>query len=521
MPPDYLVVGSGLAALSFAALMARAGRRVVLLEAHEVAGGYGHTFEVGGHRFNAQLHYVWNCGPGRVVDNVLGKLGLRQEVSFERLDPQGYDHMRIPGAALDIPGDLDELGRRLTALFPAHASEVHDFIEELRHTDAELEAWPESLWDLPHAMLESRGFRRLLRWRSATLQDVFDACGLPLRAQALLALQWPDFMLPPDRLSFFAWVKLFGGYARGAYYPTHHFEHVVDSLVRVIEGTGGEVLHRRRVQRFLFEGPRVIGVVAEVLGEHGEGTGELEEHTAPEVICNMDPKRAAELIGWERFSPLTRKKLSYRYSASNFMAYCAVEGLDLPAHGFGRWNVFHAETADLNAAFDAMLRGDYSAPSFAISTPSLMTNDASDRPEGRQLIELLTVADHRRFHALKIGDARTYRAAKKAIFDRMLDILERDYLPGLRKHLVVQMTGSPTTNERFVLSPEGNSYGSELTPENVGPGRLDWRSSIPGLHFCNASSGFPGFTGTIWTGARLYTALTGDPVDEGPHVRSA
>ena len=44
MQTDYLVLGSGLSALSFGALIAKAGRQVVVLEAHEFPGGYGHTF---------------------------------------------------------------------------------------------------------------------------------------------------------------------------------------------------------------------------------------------------------------------------------------------------------------------------------------------------------------------------------------------------------------------------------------------------------------------------------------------
>jgi phytoene dehydrogenase-like protein len=77
MKPDYLILGSGLAGLSFAALMAQAGKKVRVLEAHEIPGGYGHTFEEGGrYKFNAQLHYVWNCGTGRNVHNFLKKLNL-------------------------------------------------------------------------------------------------------------------------------------------------------------------------------------------------------------------------------------------------------------------------------------------------------------------------------------------------------------------------------------------------------------------------------------------------------------
>ncbi len=44
---DYLIVGSGLAALVFGALMAKQGKTVHVLEAHEYLGGFGHTFHDG------------------------------------------------------------------------------------------------------------------------------------------------------------------------------------------------------------------------------------------------------------------------------------------------------------------------------------------------------------------------------------------------------------------------------------------------------------------------------------------
>ena len=72
MQPDYLIVGSGLSSLAFGALMAKAGKRVTVLEAHYLAGGYGHTFSYQHaddvYRFNAQFHYVWNCGPEETVE---------------------------------------------------------------------------------------------------------------------------------------------------------------------------------------------------------------------------------------------------------------------------------------------------------------------------------------------------------------------------------------------------------------------------------------------------------------------
>ncbi len=501
MAPDYVVVGSGLAALSFAALMARSGKRVRVLEAHDTPGGFAHTFEEARkYRFNAQLHYVWSCGPGQSVHTVLKRLGLDRELTFERYDPDGFDRMRTPGHALDVPADYDVLEGRLNAVVPRAEQAVRRLLGHVRGTAEEIDRMTAARGLRTRVAALART-RRMVRFRTATLQDVFDSAGLPLPAQTLLALQWPDFLLPPKQLSFFAWVLLFDGYMHGAYYPTHHFERFVDALVGVIRDSGGEVLCNRTVVEFLTFGDRVAGVL----------THDGEEHRAGGVVCNMDPRRAAEMIGLSRFSRGLRRKLDYEYSPSNFVAYLVVKDLDLRNHGFGRSNLFHSEQLDLNRCFhDMYVRGDYSRPSFAVTTPTLLTDVRGDCPPDHQIVELLTVADYQRFLDLKISDEKGYRRRKKVILNTMLDIIERDYVPDFRDHLVFRMTGSPTTNERYCRAPRGNSYGSNMVPAQMGLRRLDYRTSLQNFWFCNASSGYAGFAGTIWTGRRLYEVLSGD-----------
>jgi len=507
--PDYLILGSGLAGLSFAALMAKAGKKVKIIEAHEFAGGYGHTFVEGEkYRFNAQLHYVWNCGKGQTVNMFLSKLGLEELVTFEEYDANGYDHMRIPGYALDIPYDHEKLCERLSTLFPNHADSLRRFIVEVRQTADELKKLPEPL-NISFVLCHALSNQRVIKYHKATLQDVFDAFKLPLEAQTLLALQWPDFLLPPNKLSFFAWVTLFTGYCRGAYYPTHHFEHVINSLVKVIKENDGEIIYNQKVTNFILDSNRVTGV--KTMGVQDRSV--FQEYHGQDIICNFDPKRSASMIGMDKFASSVRAKLDYDYSPSNFVAYCVVKDIDLSDFGFGRWNLFHSEQADLNKAFHDMYdRGDYSAPSFGITTPGFLTDDPSDCPDGEQVIQFITVANYHYFHDLKLRDAGAYRKKKKEIFDALVDILEQRYIPNFRKHLVFKMLGSPTTNESFCGSPEGNSYGSNITPENFDARRLDHRTSLKNFYFCNASSGAPSFTGTIGTGCKLYEKLSGDPV---------
>jgi all-trans-retinol 13,14-reductase len=518
MKADYLIVGSGLSALVFGALMAKAGKRVQILESHEHPGGFGHTFTLANqYTFNAQLHYVWDCGEGHTVNRVLKQLGLDQQITFERYNPDGFDHMHMPGYSLAIPSEAEKLVERLIELFPTAQAPIRQFMDEVQKVRAGLKLLspPRQPLSLLRHMAQATA---TLSYLNSTLQQVFDKYKLPEAAQTLLALQWPDFLLPPDQLSFYAWVILFTSYQEGAFYPSHHFEAVINALVNTIEHNGGQILFNQEVVNFVVTGKTVEGVQA-----IDRITHQSQNFTAETVICNMDPKQAAKMIGLEKFSRALRKKLDYEYSPSNFMAYCVIKGIDLRDYGFGKWNTFHTEQPNLNQAFEHMYKNnDFSQPSFAITTPTLLTEASRDCPEDCQIIEFLTVANYDYFQTLLKRDPnnpdssgrKAYRQKKEEILERILDIVEEHYIPNLKEHIVFKITGSPTTNERFCNCPSGNSYGSSLTPKNMGLGRLTHHSSLKNFYFCNASSGYPGFAPTFWTGALLYQRLSGDVILE-------
>ena len=78
MEYDYLFVGTGNAALTCASLLSNKGYKVCMLEAHDVAGGYAHTFESDGYHFCAQVHYIWGCGKGEESINFSNSLVLKK-----------------------------------------------------------------------------------------------------------------------------------------------------------------------------------------------------------------------------------------------------------------------------------------------------------------------------------------------------------------------------------------------------------------------------------------------------------
>ena len=75
---DYVFIGTGHSAITCAALLANSGKKVCMLEAHDIPGGYAQSFKRGEYYFCAQVHYIWSCGPGDKIFEILRKLGLLQ-----------------------------------------------------------------------------------------------------------------------------------------------------------------------------------------------------------------------------------------------------------------------------------------------------------------------------------------------------------------------------------------------------------------------------------------------------------
>lgn len=496
---DDLVIGAGMAGLTVASLLATQGRRVAVLEAHDTPGGYAHTFSMGAYRFCAQVHYIFSCGEGESVHELLSRLGLADEVRFHRLDPEGFDHVVVAGDRYRIPNGLDKFRDRLIRRHPESAAPLRRYFDMLAALGRELDRLPQPLtWR--ELLRAPWTFPNLLRTRRWTLGQLYDHVGMPPRLRAVLAGQSGDYLLPPGEVSLHLHVALVRGYDRGAYYPVHHFQHLVGSIADSIrQRPGCQLLCGARVTRIDTERGRVTGV----------HTADGRRLVATRYISNLDPRATANLIDLTDLPTDYLRRLSYEYSSGNLTFYLGVAGLDLREHGFGNWNVWHYPSDDLDAIYRRQLAGDLTDPWLFMSTPTLHTEEPGLCPPGHQILELATSAAYAPWRHLRATDRRRYNAEKKRVKDRILALVEERYVPGLRSHLAMQVMGTPVTNERFCGAPEGNAYGAALTPRHLGPGRPSAETPFANLWQANATAGYPSVAGTVKTGLDLVARLGG------------
>ena len=121
---DAIVIGSGIGGLSVAALLAKTGKKVLVLEQHDQAGGCCHTYVDKGFEFDIGIHYVGEMAEGTISRLLIDELS---DCGIEWAELEGvYDTVVIgigdnsaKPKRFPIPSGRDKLVDKLLERFPS------------------------------------------------------------------------------------------------------------------------------------------------------------------------------------------------------------------------------------------------------------------------------------------------------------------------------------------------------------------------------------------------------------------
>jgi all-trans-retinol 13,14-reductase len=502
---DAVVIGSGMGSLAAAGVLARAGRRVLVLERHYTPGGFTHVFKRPGCEWDVGLHYVGQLYDKNEPLAALFDYVTQGGVAWTPMDAV-YDRMLCRGESFDFVAGREPFVAEFQRNFPRDAAAVARYTALVEKcvaasrwyfTEKALPGW------LAAALAPLLRFR-FLRHARGTTYAALRGLTANQRLIGALTAQWGDYGLPPRQSSFGAHAMVAQHYFGGAAYPVGGAGRIAAAVNQVIEAAGGQLLIRAEVRSILVEGQRAVGV--EMAGGR--------RIRAPLVISGTGARQTSRLLSPENAAQLGLAKALDRIgpSCSMLCLFVALEGSDQEL-GLATTNLWDHHSFDHDANLSAYLADpERPFPLVYLSFQSAKDPSFQHRCPGTSAVQVLAPAKYAWFREWESTSwhrrGPDYDGLKQQFTERLLAKLY-EHVPQTRGRVKHAELGTPLSTRHFANHPSGETYGLAHTPDRFALRALRPQTPIRGLYLTGVDVALCGIAGALASGYLTASAILG------------
>lgn len=500
---DAIIIGGGHNGLICAAYLAKAGRKVLVLEKRHVLGGAAVSEKIyPGFTFSVASYVVSLFRPHIIRELELAKHGYE-------IIPMDCSFLPLPdGDSLARWGDSNR-SRREVARFSKKDSEVYpEFSRVMTHMGKLAKA----VIDHPAPDITSykpAELANLLRLGKAFKDLGPDLLHLNTKLVTMSALDFLDQWFESDVLKAPMSVSGIIGTFQGikspgtAYVLLHHYMGQLDGVFRSWGfskgGTGGVSMACARAAMSYGAEIRTEAPVKQVLIKGGVATGVVlengDELLASTVISNLDPNRTyLKMVGEANLDPeVTRQIKRFKLRGSSGKVNLALDSVPefscRPGDGDHiRGDIAIAPGTDyLERAYDQAKYGEFSTRPYINAVIPTLT-DPSLAPPGKHIMSCFV--QYAPYH-IKEG-AENWPKYREAFGDAVVDTLA-EYIPGLKDKILYRQVLTPWDLEQSMGLTEGNIFQGELSLEQLLFQRpladfSKYKTSVPKLWMCGSGT---------------------------------
>ncbi len=499
---DAICIGSGLGSLTTAAILAKEGQRVLVLERHYTAGGFTHIFKRRGYEWDVGIHYI---GEVHREKSVLRKLfDYITEGQLQWADMGAiYDRIVIGDRIYDFPKGVGNFIDQLIEYFPQEEQAIREYVDLVfQVTKTSRNFYLEKAMPAWASRISGNFMRRpFLRFARRTTLDVLEELTDNQELIKVLTGQYGDYGLPPAQSSFAMHASLVRHFFDGGNFPVGGSSSIVNTIDPVIEKAGGTILISAEVAEVIVENKTAVGV------RMADGT----EFRAAKVIsgAGVVTTYSQLLPAEEQLQTLLQK---VQPSVAHACLYIGLKGspdeLNLPKANYWIYpdqgshdEVVAAYQQDITQAF----------PVVYISFPAAKDPDWSKRYPDRSTIDIITLLPYQAVAQwadtswMKRGE--DYEVLKEQISQRLLEHLFR-WAPHLRDHIDCYELSTPFTTRHFTNYQQGEIYGLDHGPARFELTGLRPQTQVRNFYLTGQDIITAGIGGALFSGLLTSSAIT-------------